>query len=75
MAAIRSIPAVCVYGLRMKPAPAPDVPGATPWERFDNAVRNVFNVSKEALLKEEAKQKQQRAKKRAKKKRAGKKSG
>jgi hypothetical protein len=23
----------------MKPAPAPDVPGDTPWERLDNAIR------------------------------------
>jgi hypothetical protein len=51
----------------MKPAPAPKVPGNTESERFDNAVRAMFTVSKTALLKEEAKQKQVRArKKRAK---------
>jgi len=51
----------------MKPLPAPDVPGKTPWEKLDNAVRTVFTVSKEALLKEEARRKRVRAKKRAKK--------
>lgn len=54
----------------MKPLPPPDVPGNTEWERFDNAVRAVFSVPKEAVLKEEARQKKQRAKKRAKKKAA-----
>ena len=34
----------------MKPAPAPDVPGTTEFERFDNAVRTVFSVSKKDLL-------------------------
>ena len=38
----------------MKPLPAPNVAGDTPWERLDNAVRAVFRVPKEALLKEEA---------------------
>lgn len=38
----------------MKPAPAPRVPGATEAERFDNAVRQVFSVSKEAYMQEEA---------------------
>ena len=44
----------------MKPLPAPHVPGKTEAERFDNAVRQMFTVSKEALLKEEAKQKRTR---------------
>jgi hypothetical protein len=44
----------------MKPQPAPDVPGNTPWEKLDNAVRKVFSVSKEAVLKEEARLKAQR---------------
>jgi hypothetical protein len=44
----------------MKPLPAPPVPGKTEAERFDNAVRKMFTVSKEALLKEEAKQKHTR---------------
>jgi hypothetical protein len=50
----------------MKPQPAPKVPGKTPWERLDNAVRAVFSVSKEDVLKEEAKEKQSRRKKRTK---------
>ena len=51
----------------MKPAPAPQVPGNTEWERFDNAVRAILTVSKEALLNAEAKWKQAKArKKRAK---------
>lgn len=52
----------------MKPAPAPEVPGNTPWEKLDSAVRAVFSVSKDALLKEEARLKRLREKKRAKKK-------
>jgi hypothetical protein len=48
----------------MKPEPAPEVPGKTPWERLDNAVRSVFSVPKDKLLKEEAKLKRQRATKR-----------
>lgn len=52
----------------MKPAPAPHVPGNTEAERFDNAVRTIFTVSKEAYLKEEARLKKLRErKKRAKK--------
>jgi len=51
----------------VKPATAPDVPGNTEFERFDNAVRKVLTVSKEDLLKAEAKWKRARArKKRAK---------
>ncbi len=38
----------------MKSAPAPQVPGKTEAERFDDAVRKVFSVSKAAYLKEEA---------------------
>src|ERR1035437_57419 len=38
----------------MKPLPAPSVPGNTEAERFDNAVRKMFIVSKEDVLKEEA---------------------
>jgi hypothetical protein len=44
----------------MKPLPAPQIPGNTEAERFDNAVRKMFTVSKEALLKEDAKQKRTR---------------
>ena len=51
----------------MKPAPAPHVPGNTEAERMDYAVRAMFRVSKEDVLKEEAKRKRARArKKRAK---------
>jgi hypothetical protein len=49
--------------LIMKPEPPPKVPGKTEWQRFDNAVRSVLNVSKEDVLKEEAKQKRPRTKK------------
>jgi hypothetical protein len=52
----------------MKPEPAPNVPGNTDFERFDNAVRAMFSVSKQDVLKEEAKRKQART--RARKKRA-----
>jgi hypothetical protein len=44
----------------MKPQPAPNVPGNTEAERFDNAVRKVFSVSKDAYLKEEARLKKLR---------------
>jgi|GEM_PF-776177 len=52
----------------MKPESPPKVPGKTPWERLDHAVRTVFSVPKEAVLKEEAKLKRKRQKKLAKKK-------
>jgi len=40
----------------MKPLPAPNVPGKTEFQRFDNAVRQVLTVSKEELLKREARE-------------------
>lgn len=51
----------------MKPAGAPNVPGSTDAERFDNAVRKIFSVSKDDLRRAEAKWKrvQARKKKRA----------
>ncbi len=52
----------------MKPAPAPNVPGNTEAERFDNAIRKMFTVTKEAYLKEEVRLKQARDRKRAKEK-------
>ena len=52
----------------MKPAPAPDVPGNTPWERLDSAVRTIFNVPKEAFAKKEARKKRARRASRANKK-------
>jgi hypothetical protein len=47
----------------MKPAPAPNVPGSTDVERFDNALRKVLTVSKTDLLKAEANWKRARARK------------
>jgi hypothetical protein len=47
----------------MKPLPAPNVPGRTESERFDNALRHVFTVSKDDLLKREAQDKRTRTKK------------
>jgi hypothetical protein len=42
---------------KMKPLPAPNVPGKTEFERFDNAMRQVLTVSKEELLKREQREK------------------
>lgn len=50
----------------MKPLPTPFIPGNTEAERFDNAVRKIFTVSKTDVLKEEAKWKAAKRKKRAK---------
>lgn len=50
----------------MKPAPAPNVPGKTEWERFDNAVGKLLSVPKEAYLREDAKWKAKNRRKRAK---------
>ena len=47
----------------MKPAPAPNIPGNTEWERFDNAVTKLLNVPKEAFFKEEIKLKRTRERK------------
>jgi hypothetical protein len=49
--------------------PAPQIPGNTEWERFDNAVGKLLSVPKEAYLREEARLKRAREKKRAAKKR------
>jgi hypothetical protein len=46
----------------MKPLPPPPVPGQSDWERFDNAVKIVLNVSKEDLKKEETKASEPKAK-------------
>jgi hypothetical protein len=53
--------------IKMKSAPAPNVPGDTPGERFDNAFRKIMTVPKEAFLKEAARLKKLRERKRAKK--------
>ena len=52
----------------MKPEPPPKVEGKTPWKKLDNAVRHIFTVSKEDVLKEEAKHKRPRIKKRPRRK-------
>jgi hypothetical protein len=51
----------------MKPLPAPDVPGKTDFQRFDNAVRQVLTVSKAELLKREEREKSKPEAKRPKK--------
>jgi hypothetical protein len=48
----------------MKPSPAPEVPGHTDSERMSNALRMVLTVSKEDLLKREARVKRANEKKR-----------
>jgi hypothetical protein len=50
----------------MNPLPAPNVPGNTEWERFDNAVTKLFNAPKTAFLKQDAKWKAKNRKKRVK---------
>ncbi len=47
----------------MKPEPPPKVEGKTPWKRLDNAVRSIFSVSKDDILKAEAKMKKSQHKK------------
>jgi hypothetical protein len=44
----------------MKPAPPPNVPDNTEFERFDNAVTKLLSVPKAAFLREEAKLKRRR---------------
>lgn len=61
----------CIMVPRMKPAPPPEVPGNTPWERFDNVFRTILTVSKEDLVKAEAKWKREREKKKRARKSAG----
>lgn len=51
----------------MRPLPAPHVPGKTEFERFDNAVRQVLTVSKDDLLKKEAREKRAQEKRNKKK--------
>lgn len=52
----------------MKMPPPVNLPeGGTPAERLDAAFRRILTVPKEALMKEEAKEKRQRDKRRAKK--------
>ena len=49
------------------PLPAPNVPGKTDFERFDNAMRQVLTVSKTELLKREAQEKREHKRRRRKK--------
>jgi hypothetical protein len=51
----------------MKPLPAPNVPGKTESERFDNALRHVFTVSKDDILKKEAQEKRKKERKKEQK--------
>jgi hypothetical protein len=46
----------------MKPLPAPEIPGKTEFERFDNAVRQVLTISKEELLRREEAEKKEKPK-------------
>jgi hypothetical protein len=59
----------CVSGYngRVNPLPAPNVPGKTDFERFDNAMRQVLTVSKTELLKREEREKSKPEVKRPKK--------
>jgi hypothetical protein len=52
----------------MKPLPAPNIPGKTEFERFDNAVRQVLSMSKDELLRRESREKRTRERKRRPKK-------
>jgi hypothetical protein len=52
----------------MKPRPAPEVPGDTEWQRFDNAVRKMFTVPEAAILRERERMKAEREKKKTAKK-------
>ena len=45
----------------MKPLPPPNVPGNTDFEKFDNAVKMMFSVPKEAILRAEKDRKQAKA--------------
>jgi hypothetical protein len=49
----------------MKPLPAPPVPGNTESERFDNAVRKTFTVTKEEMQRREAEWQKSHAKRTA----------
>ena len=55
------------YNHDMKPLPAPNVPGKTEFERFDNSVRQVLTVSKTELLRREELEKKARKQKRRRK--------
>lgn len=52
----------------MRPLAAPPVTGNTESERFDNAVRKMFSVSRDELLRREAKWKRAQARRKRTKK-------
>jgi hypothetical protein len=52
----------------MKPLPAPQIPGKTEFERFDNAVRQILSVPKSELLRRQAQEKKTAERKRRAKK-------
>ena len=54
-----------MIGVKMNPHPPPPVPGKTDYERFDNAVRHVFALSKEEIEKREQAEKKKRDRKKA----------
>ncbi len=49
----------------MTPLPAPNVPGESVWQRFDNAVRKMFTVPEAAILRERERMQAEREKKEA----------
>jgi hypothetical protein len=51
----------------MKILPSPDVPGSTDAQRMDNAVKTMFFVSRDELLRREAAWRESRPKKKTKK--------
>jgi len=55
----------------MKPGSSPIPPEKTAWEKLDRAFRKSLTVSKEELLKEEARMKRQRAGKKHARKKSG----
>jgi hypothetical protein len=52
-----------MIGIKMNPHPPPPVPGKTEFERFDNAVRHIFSVSKEEIERREQLEKRKRDRK------------
>jgi hypothetical protein len=46
----------------MKRTPAPEIPGETPWEKMSNGLKAILKVPKEAVTKQEAKEKRKKEK-------------
>jgi hypothetical protein len=44
----------------MKRMPAPEIPGETPWERMSNGLKAILKVPKDAVVKQEAKEKRKK---------------